>query len=174
MIRTAIVYGIPMGLISCIPFLFMPTNFEEMDMVMGMVVGFSAMILASLFIFFAIKTYRDKKNGGFISFGKAFGVGLSILLVAGIVYSFGWEVYMAKRGDSFIEGYSRMQVKALEKKAKNDAELLEGRKKIDEEMETYRNPAARFALTFREVLPVGILACLISAAILKRKQRMVL
>ena len=52
----------------------------------SMVVGYLGMLIAFAFIFVAVKNYRDKQNGGVVSFGKAFSIGLLIALIASVMY----------------------------------------------------------------------------------------
>ena len=48
----------------------------------GMIIGYTGMLVAFSFIFVAVKNYRDKINGGVVAFGRAFGIGLLISLIA--------------------------------------------------------------------------------------------
>ncbi|HZF41482.1 MAG TPA: hypothetical protein VE715_21875 [Blastocatellia bacterium] len=41
---------------------------------------------------------------------------------------------------------------------------------MDDFKRMYRNPAIRFAMTLMEILPVGIIITLISAAVLRKKE----
>ena len=85
-------YGLAAGFISTIGYMVMllsgEMNFDE-SMENGMVYGFAAMIAAFSLIFVATLKYR-KKNGGVLSFGKAFLIGLYISLIASTVYVGVW------------------------------------------------------------------------------------
>jgi type II secretory pathway pseudopilin PulG len=43
-------------------------------------------------------------------------------------------------------------------------------RRFDEMTQMYKNPVIRFGMTLLEILPVGIIISLISAAILRRKE----
>ena len=57
-----------------------------MDFAVNEVIGYCAMVLAFLLVFFGIRTYRHDVGGGAITFGRAFGVGILITLVTCGVY----------------------------------------------------------------------------------------
>jgi hypothetical protein len=54
--------------------------------------------------------------------------------------------------------------------SQNEAELNAALKQIETWREWYKNPLLRFALTLMEIVPVGIVITLVSAAILRKKQ----
>src|SRR4249919_3549917 len=58
----------------------------------SMIIVFSAMAVAFSFIFVGVKNYRDKQNGGIITFGKAFLLGCMISLIASTLYVLTWAV----------------------------------------------------------------------------------
>ena len=56
------------------------------------IIGYTAMVLAFLLVFFAIRSYRENVGGGTITFGKAFQVGLLVCLIASTCYVVAWEI----------------------------------------------------------------------------------
>lgn len=155
--------GVSMAVMSC--------GSGEMDGGTGsMIIGFSAMAVAFSFIFVGIKNYRDKQNGGTITFGKAFLLGFMISLIASTIYVITWGIEFHFFMPDFIDKYSAMQVKQLEASGISGAELDEAIKSIERESYNYKHNPFFFAMyTYMEILPVGILITLISALILKRK-----
>jgi hypothetical protein len=136
----------------------------------GMIIGFSAMAVAFSFIFVGIKNYRDKQNGGTITFGKGFFLGLMISLIASTLYVITWAIEFHFFMPDFIDKYSAMQVKQLQESGIKGTELNNALKSIETTSYNYKNSPFFFAAyTYMEILPVGILITLISALILRRK-----
>ncbi len=52
----------------------------------GMIIGFASMVVAFSLVFVGIKNYRDKQNGGTLTFGKGFLLGFMISLLASTIY----------------------------------------------------------------------------------------
>jgi hypothetical protein len=136
----------------------------------SMIIGFAAMAVAFSFIFVAIKKYRDKQNGGVITFGKGFLLGLMISLVASTIYVITWGVEFHYFLPDFMDKYSAMQVKQLHESGISGAALDETLKSIESANYSYKHNPFFFAMyTYMEILPVGIIITLVSALILKRK-----
>lgn len=136
----------------------------------SMIIGFGGMILAFSLIFVAIKNLRDKENGGKITFGQGFLLGLIISLIASTLYVLTWAVEFHFFMPDFIDKYSAMQVKQLQADGVSGQALEEAVKGIESANYDYKNNPFIFALyTYMEILPVGILIALFSALILKRK-----
>jgi len=141
----------------------------------GMIMGFSAMAVAFSFIFVGIKNYRDKQNGGIITFGKAFLLGCMISLIASTLYVLTWAVEFHYVLPDFMDKYAAMQIRQLHESGMKGAELDEAIKKIETTSYDYKhNPFVFTMYTYMEILPVGIIITLISALILKRKTPVVL
>ena len=136
----------------------------------GMIIGFSAMAVAFSFIFVGIKNFRDKQNGGIITFGKGFLLGLLISLVASTLYVITWAVEFHFFMPDFMDKYSAMQIKQLHQSGVSGAALDEGVKSIESANYNYKHSPFFFAMyTYMEILPVGILITLVSALILRKK-----
>lgn len=136
----------------------------------SMIIGFSAMTVAFSLVFVGIKNYRDKQNGGIISFSKGFLLGLMISLIASTIYVITWGVEFHFFLPDFMDKYSTMQVKQLKESGMSGAALDEAVKNVESANYNYNHNLFFFAMyTYMEILPVGILMTLISALILKRK-----
>jgi hypothetical protein len=164
--RNVIVFGLISGLIIT-AFMVYGTLmcYNNADFDMGMAIGYASMIVAFSFIFVGVKNYRDKYNGGVISFGKAFKTGFYISLVASTMYVVVWLIEYYVFIPDFMEKYTAY---VLEKEAAGGSVETSA---ADMEMykEWYKNPLFVILLTYSEVLPVGLIISLISALILKRK-----
>jgi len=159
--------GIIAGIISIsMPFFFFYG--DGVDMEHGELAGYVTMIVALSVIFVGIKTYRDKHLSGFISFGKAFRIGLYISLVASTVYVASWMVMSQTIAKDFMSEYVEQSVLELQKSGKPQTQIDTEIKDLEEFRELYKNPIVKAGVTYMEILPVGLLISLIAAALLKR------
>jgi amino acid transporter len=136
-------------------------------------VGYAMMVIALAMIFFGVKSYRDNYQNGMIRFWKGFQVGLLIALIASLMYAITWETYMQVRPASsvaFLDYYAECQIAKMKEKGASAAEIDREVKKMDDFKKLYGNPAIRFGMTLMEILPVGIVITLISAAVLRKKE----
>jgi hypothetical protein len=130
------------------------------------------MVVALSLIFFGIKSFRDNHLNGIISFGKGVTIGLLITLIASIIYATSWEVTLKTMKGDFVTQFTE---KAIEKATKNGGDekaIANVKKQMDKFAAMYKNPFIRFSMTLMEIAPVGILISLLSAALLRRKERL--
>lgn len=163
-------YGLIGGLISTIGYLITTTG--EMDahhMKYGMIYGFASMIIAFSLMFIAIKTFRDKQNGGTITFGRAFLMGLWMALITSTIYVAVWLIALYNFHPDFAEKYTGFQMEQMKAEGATAQELAVQAVKNAEFVEQYKNPVVVILYTFMEILPIGLLIALIAAAILKKK-----
>lgn len=137
----------------------------------GAIIGYTTMVLAFLMVFFGVKSYRDNVAGGSVTFGRAFGVGLLITLVATICYVATWEVIYYKLAPDFGDKYAAYAIEKAKASGASEAELAEKLKQMTAFKEMYRNPLVNIAFTFLEPMPVGLVFTLVTAGILSRKRR---
>ncbi|MBA3466774.1 MAG: DUF4199 domain-containing protein, partial [Gemmatimonadaceae bacterium] len=97
-------------------------------------------------------------------------VALLIAFVATICYVATWELIYHKFAPDFGDKYAAHAIEKAKQKGATQAELDKETKRMADFREMYRNPLINVALTFLEPLPVGLLASLISAGLLKRKE----
>src|SRR6266508_799755 len=143
------------------------------NIVASELIGYATMVIALSMIFFGIKSYRDNYQKGAINFWKGFQVGLLIALIASLMYAITWETYMQARPASaaaFLDYYAECQVIKMKEKGASAAEIDREVKKMDDIKKMYGNPAISFGMALMEILPVGIIITLISAAVLRKKE----
>jgi MFS family permease len=141
------------------------SNFEG-----GMVLGYTSMLIAFTFIFVGIKNYRDKYNNGLITFGKGFKIGLFIALIASTFYVITWVIEFNFFIPDFMEVYAEHMIKQVRESGAKQIEIDKQLVEMAEYKELYKNPLLMVLITYREILPVGIVVSIISAFILKRKE----
>jgi hypothetical protein len=134
-------------------------------------VGYTAMIIAFSFIYVGIRSYRENYNGGVISFGKAFRIGLGIALLASTAYVIFWMIDYTYFMPDFMDKYAAKMVQQARQSGLTGPELEKKLAGINQMKDLYKSPIMVVLFTYLEILPVGIVISLIAALILKRKTR---
>ncbi len=136
-------------------------------------IGYASMVIALSMVFFGIKSYRDNYRNGSIGYWKAFQVGILITLIASLMYAITWETYCQARPAkvaAFLQLHTETTINKIRDQGASAAEINQKIKDMDKMMTMYQNPLFRFLFTLMEILPVGIIITLISAALLKRDE----
>jgi hypothetical protein len=135
----------------------------------SMFVGYTTMVLAFLMVYFGVRSYRDTVGGGAVSFVRAFGVGMLIVLVASLCYVATWQVVYFKLMPEFRGRMLEAMVEQTRKQGASEAEVAKKRAETEQFLVTYDNPAVNAAITILEPLPVGLVFSLVSAGVLRRR-----
>lgn len=133
------------------------------------ILGYSAMVLSFMMVFFGIRSYRERQGGGAITFGRAFKVGILISLVTCAVYVISWEIVYYNFLPDFFETYSAHVIDKMRAKGETAEAIAAMQAQMATWGELYKNPFINVAMTFMEVFPVGLVVTLVSAAILRRR-----
>lgn len=129
--------------------------------------GYAIMFVALSLVFLGIKKHRDTDLGGVIRFWPAFGLGLMISAIAGVMYVVCWEIYLALTDHQFIETYIQGVMDAKRATGVSAEELAKVSEKMEDMKTLYGKAWYRLPITFSEIFPVGALIALISAAVLR-------
>lgn len=171
MTKIVLVFGVISGVIAggLMWLLMGSVNSASIDFDNGMLWGYATMIIALSLVFFGIKSYRDN-NGGRISFLKGLQVGILISLISSVCYAACWEIYYPKIGDEFMQKYTAYYLDKMKTDGASEAEIEKARVDGEQFMELYKNFFVRFGMSLMEILPVGIVVTLISAALLRKRE----
>ena len=164
--KTVLTYGLISGAIAAVLLL---AHVPFMDgSRRSLILGYAGIVLAGLFIFFGVRSYRDNVAGGKVSFGRAFAVGALIALISAACYVAAWEaVYYSS--PSVANHIFDKQVEELKAAGAPQQKIDEASREIESFKKLYANPLVNIGFTFIEPLPVGLLMALISAAVLRRR-----
>lgn len=135
-----------------------------------MAVGYAMMLVALSTVFVALKRRRDRELGGVIKFWPAFGTGLLISLIAGVIYALTWEAALAITGYDFADQYAAGLVARERAAGASAARIAEVTARMEAFKTQYANPIVRLPMTFVEIFPVGVLVSLVSAALLRNSR----
>ena len=131
--------------------------------------GYATMIVALSMVFFGIKSYRDN-NGGRIGFWRGVQVGLMISIISALCYGIGWEIYYQTSSGTLIDEYSAHYIEKMRADGVPAEKVEQAAQEMASFAQMYKNPVIRFAITLMEILPIGIIVTLVSAALMRRRE----
>ena len=168
--KTILTFGLISGILASvlmlatIPFLKVLEHGNR-----GMIVGYTAIVLVALLIFFGIRSYRDNLANGTITFGRAFTIGLSITLISCTIYVLAWEIIYFNFMPHMMDNYWATQIQHIQSGPGTPAQIQSKVAAIRQSQISYQNPLINSLYTFIEPFPVDLLITLISALLLRRK-----
>src|SRR6185369_3443279 len=104
--RTVLTFGLISGAIISAMMLATVPFIHRIGFNRGMVIGYTTMVLAFLLVFFGIRSYRENYGDGRISFARALGVGLLIMLITCACYVITWEIIYFNILPDFADKYA--------------------------------------------------------------------
>jgi len=171
--KIILIYGFIAGLIVSVLMLssvnYLSHCNGNVDYDTSMFIGYASMLLAFSLVFVGIRNYRNQYHGGVISFGKAFKIGMVIVLIASTVYVLSWLVDYFFFIPDFMDKYAAHMLGQLKASGASEMEIASQTKEMADFAVMYKNPFFNAMMTYMEILPVGLLVTLISSLILKRK-----
>ena len=171
--KNIIIYGLIAGIVVSVLMLssvnYLSHCEGNVDYDTSMLIGYASMLLAFSLVFVGIRNYRDKYNAGVISFGKAFKIGIMIVLIASTMYVVAWLIDYFYFIPDFAEKYSAHTLDKLKASGASQVEIDKQAKETANFVRMFKNPFINAMMTYVEILPVGLIVTLISSLILKRK-----
>jgi len=167
--KTVLTFGLISGVISSLMMVATVPFEERIGFDKGAIVGYTAIVLSFLLVFFGIRSYRDNVGNGQITFSKAFAVGISITVISCIFYVVTWEILYFNFLPDFMDKYSVYIVEKLKASGASAAAVQVKVQELKKYKELYDNPFFNALMTFIEPFPIGLVITLISAAVLRKK-----
>ena len=171
--RNILVYGLISGVLVS-TFMLISMNYAShcegnVAYETSMLIGYASMLIAFSLVYVGIRNYRNKYNGGVISFGKAFKIGILIVLIASTLYVIAWMIDYFFFMPDFMDKYAAHSIDKLKSEGATQLAIDKETKKMADMTKMYNNPVFTAMFTYAEILPVGLVVTLISSLILKRK-----
>jgi hypothetical protein len=171
--KNIIIYGLIAGIVVSVSMLstvnYLSHCKGNVDYNTSMLIGYASMLIAFSLVFVGIRNYRDKYNEGVVSFGKAFKIGIMIVLIASTIYVVAWLIDYYFFIPDFMEKYSAHTLDKLKASGASQIEIDKQTKDMASMVTMLKNPFFNAMMTYVEILPVGLIVTLISSLILKRK-----
>ena len=168
--KTVLTYGLISGAISAALMSVTALFIYRIGFDYGMLVGYTAILLSLLLVFFGVRSYRDTVGNGYITFFRALGVGLLICLVSSICYVIAWEIVYFNFLPDFADKYTNHILESLRASGASAAEIAKQTEEMKNMKALYDNPFYNAAFTFLEPLPVALAVSLISALVLRKRR----
>jgi hypothetical protein len=168
--KTVLTFGLISGAVSALLMLSTWPFMDRIGLDKGLYVGYTAMVLSFLLVFFGIRSYRENVGAGQITFGKAFAVGILITLISTVCYVVTWEIIYFGFNSDFCEKYTTYMVEKAKASGASQQMIEATRQQMRDMKVMLDNPLLNAAMTFLEPFPVGLVITLISAAILRKKR----
>lgn len=170
--KIVLTFGLISGAISSVLMMGTVRFIDQIGFDRGVIVGYTAIVLSFLLVFFGIRSYRENVGDGYISFGRAFQVGILIALISSLIYIVTWEIVFQNWLYDFPEKYTSYVIEQARASGASAEEIARQRAEWDSTWALYRgNILVRAAYTFLEPFPVGLLITLISAVILRKRRK---
>ena len=171
--KNIIIYGLIAGIVVSVLMVFSINYIShvegKVDYNTSLLIGYVSMLIAFSLVYVGIRNYRDKYNGGVISFGKAFKIGIMMVLIASTMYVVAWLIDYYFFSTDFMEKYSVAMLDKLKASGASQIEIDRETKEMASFVRMSKNPFFTAMMTYVEILPVGLIVTLISSLILKRK-----
>lgn len=169
--KTILTYGLISGLVAAALMVCTALYFKNSgNYANGEFFGYAGIVLSMLFIFLGVRAYREQSPEGLLSFGKGFQVGLLITLISCVLYVVAWMIVYQTLMHDFMDKFIDTSMAQLRASGASEARIQAEAAKMEEYKVMYQNPLVRAALTFIEPFPIGLLATLVSALVLKRNR----
>jgi uncharacterized protein DUF4199 len=169
--KAVLKYGLISGGISALLMMCTMPFIDKIGFDNGYLIGYSAIILSLLAIYFGMAYYRDKVGGGQIKYGRALAIGLLITTISSICYVIAWSFVYHFIFPDFMDKYGAYMIETMKKKNLPTDEIAKQTEGLKQMKELYKNPVMFVLFTFIEPFPVGVGISIISAFIVRMKKK---
>ena len=142
---------------------------KDVDFEYGELLGYSAMVLSLLFVYFGIKHYRDTINNGKLSLGKALGIGMLITLFSALGVALFDYIYTTQINPNFTQDYLEHSISKMESTLTPEDFKVKSAE-LTQQMKDYGSSGFMAVLMFITVMILGFIISLISGLILQPKK----
>jgi len=167
--KVVLTFGVISGLLSSAMMLMTVPFMDRIGFDRGEIIGYTAILASFLVVFFGVRSYREQ-HGGILGFGRAFAVGLLIVLISCGFYVATWEVIYFKMSPGFLDRYSAYAMEKVRASGAGQQAIDAKARELAQFRAMYANPFVNASMTFLEPFPVGFVVALVSAAVLRRRQ----
>lgn len=170
MTKLIIRYGLLTGLAVAALFLSVFFIFsDESHGDEGMLIGFATMFIGMLVIIPGVKKVRANRGDKPWHFGWAFLSAFGMAIIACMIYSFAWTMYIEFINPDWMSNFIDVQKNAMAAKGMEPIEIEAKMSEMKSWEEAYTSPIGVFGITLMEPSPIALLMSLIAATVWYRK-----
>jgi hypothetical protein len=136
----------------------------------GAIGGYVSILLSSVFVYIGIKQFRDKENGGFVSYKKAFLVGILIVIFPSLANGLYSVIYAKLIDPGFMDKYYDLAIQNMKAELPPDQFQVKLRS-LESERTMFKNPYYYFMVMFLTVFLIGAIVTAISSLALYKKTK---
>ena len=168
--RIAVVFGLVSGVVSAALLLATLPYVDSTDYRKGDILGYTSIALSAFLVFLGVRWFREKSNGGQLSFGQGLAVGLLITLISSACHVVTFQVLYFKVFPDLGERYTACMIARAKDSGASDQKIAQTAELAGKLKRLYDRPGTNAVVAFAEAFPVGLVASVLSAAILRRKE----
>ena len=167
--KTVLTFGLISGALMAI-FMFATMPFiDKIGFDKGLIVGYTNIVLAFILVFFGIRSYREKVGAGTITFGRAFSIGILIVVISSACYVIAWLILYYNFMPDFFDKYAAHVIEKARASGATPEAIQAQTQEMDQMKQLVKNPFFHNLFVFLEPFPVGVVIAFISALILRKK-----
>lgn len=166
--KSVLTYGLASGALS-VAFMLAALPFIRPDRLgTADFLGYTGIVLSILMVFFGIRSHRERS--GALTFARGVGVGALITVVSCACSALAFEVVYFGLVPDFGERFSACMVARARAGGAGPEELARVAEQARALKGLYDRPVTNAALTFATSLPVGLVAAILAAGILRTRR----
>ncbi|HSS21978.1 MAG TPA: DUF4199 domain-containing protein [Pyrinomonadaceae bacterium] len=169
--KTILTFGLISGAVAALLMFVTMLFADRIGFERGFIVGYTTIVVSLILVPFGIRSYRENVGAGYITFGRAFAVGILISLISGICYVVAWEIVYYNFLPDFAEKYTAYAVEKARASGASQQTIEATIQEMKNMKSLLDNPLTNALMSFIEPFPVGLVITLISSVILRKKKK---
>lgn len=168
MLRHALKFGLPSAALSVAMIFVTLQLMDTHRLAMADALGYTTIVLGALLVFFGIRSVRESEQGA-LSFGRGVRAGLAITLISCAVYVAAFEAVYFGFMPGLGQKYATCMVERARQAGADGEKLAQAERQAETFRRLYDQPAWNVALSFAGPFLTGLVASVVSAAILRKR-----
>jgi hypothetical protein len=136
----------------------------------GAIGGYISIVLSLIFVYVGIKQFRDKVNGGFVSYKQAFLVGILIVIFPSLANGIYDVIYVKFIDPGFMDKYYDQAIQHMKVELPPDQFRVK-LKSLESERAMLKNLYLQFIMMFLTVFLIGVIVTALSSLVLYKRPK---